>query len=187
MIAALAVTAATIPCRPGPGTTTLAHSAHARIFSDNANGNDYACLYSSGTPRYLSTTEHYDYRLVHFAGPYVAFVQNIEANDDHVGVMNMGTGTLHNYTLVTPIMNQVCPQATSLVLKSDGAVAWIATNFLGSGCSNPPGPAIEVRRHDSRGLRVVASSTGIVPTSLRLKHSTITWVDAGTHHSASLH
>jgi hypothetical protein len=186
MIAALAVTAAAIPCRPGPGTTTLAHSAHARIFSDDATGNDYACLYSDGRPRFLSTTEHYEYRHVRFAGSYVAFVQNIEAIDDHVGVMNLRTGRLRNDAEVTPIAGAVCPNVASLVLKSDGAVAWIATNFLGSGCSAPPGPAIEVRRHDGRGLRVVASSTAIVPSSLRLHRSTITWVQAGTHRSASL-
>jgi hypothetical protein len=175
-----------IPCRPGPGTTTIAHSATARIFSDDSNGNDYACLYSNGHARYLSTTEHYEYRLVRFAGSYVGFVANIEAIDDHVGVMDLRTGRLHNYQEVSPISRAVCPQVDSLVLKSDGAVAWIATNFLGSGCSNPPCPAIEVRRHDRRGLRIIGHGTGIVPTSLHLSGSVLHWTDAGQMRSATL-
>jgi FtsP/CotA-like multicopper oxidase with cupredoxin domain len=72
------------------------------------------------------------------------------------------------------------------VLKSDGAVAWIATNFLGTFCISPPGPAIEVRRHDRRGLRVVASGTGIVPTSLHLSGSVLHWIDGGMARSATL-
>ena len=187
-------------CRPGPGTSTIARSSRARIFADFASGNDYACLYSTGHAYYLSSTEHYDYLLVHFAGPYVGFVENIAANDDHIGVMNLLTGRQRSYREVTPIRQTgsscgsstpvcyvVCPHVDSLVLKADGAVAWIATNFAGEGCINPPGPVTEVRRHDRRGLTVVASDTHIAPTSLRLSGSTLRWTDAGHHRSARLY
>jgi hypothetical protein len=178
---------ARIPCRPGPGTTTIAHSARARIFSDNRNGNDYACLYSNGHPRYLSSTEHYEYTLVRFAGPYVAYVPKIEATTGDVGVMNMNSGRRHSYQIVRPIAHGICPEAGSLVLKADGAVAWIATNFLGAGCTHPPGPAIEVRAHDSRGLRVLDSGTSIVPTSLHLSGSVLRWRHGGHTRTATLH
>ena len=186
-VAGQASAQASIPCRPAPGTTTVAHSTKARIFEDERHGNDYACLYSDGHAHYLSGSEHYEYRLVRFAGSYVAYVQNIEGVDDHVGVMNLRTGRLGNYEEVRPIDNAVCPQVVSLVLKSDGAAAWIATNFLAEGfCENPPGPAIEVRLHDRHGLRVVDSGTGIVPTSLRLSGSMLQWVDAGHVRSVTL-
>jgi hypothetical protein len=178
---------ARIPCRPGPGTTTIAHSAKARIFSDNRNGNDYACLYRNGHPRYLSSTEHYEYTLVRFAGPYVAYVPKVEATTRDVGVLNMNTGRRHSYQIVRPIANEICPEAGSLVLKADGAVAWIATNFVGAGCTRPPGPAIEVRAHDRRGLRVLDSGTGVVPTSLHLSGSALRWVDGGHTRTATLH
>jgi hypothetical protein len=177
---------ARIPCRPAPGTRTVAHSAKARIFEYARDGNYYACLYSSGRPHFLSLGEHYFYRLVRFAGPYVAFVQNIEAEDDHIGVMNLRSGHLHNYQETPPIENGICAEVNSLVLKRDGAVAWIATNFPEGLCGNPPGPIIEVHRHDSRGAAVLDQGAGIVPTSLHLAGSLLSWLDPGHTNSANL-
>lgn len=175
-----------ISCRPGSGTFTIAHSSSARIFSAS-NGNDYACLYSSGQVRYLSTTEHYQYRLVRFAGPYVAFVQNIAAGDDHVGVMNLSTGRLRNFRIASAVGNSICPGVEALVLKADGAIAWIGTNFLPAfACTNPPAPVIEVRRRDRRGLRILDSNGTIALHSLQLTGSTLKWVDAGQAKTASL-
>jgi hypothetical protein len=137
--------------------------------------------------RYLSTTEHYEYRLVRFAGPYVAFVQNIEAGDDHIGDMNLRTGRLHNYTIASPVGNSICPGVEALVLKPDGAVAWIGTNFLPTfSCVNPPAPVIEVRRHDRRGLGVLDSNSTIALHSLRLTGSVLRWKDAGQPRTSSL-
>jgi hypothetical protein len=175
-----------ISCRPGPGTTTIARSSSARIFSAS-DGNDYACLYSSGKVRYLSSTEHFEYRLVRFAGPYVAFVQNIEGGDDHIGDLNLRTGRLRNFRIASPVGNSICPGAEALVLKPDGAIAWIGTNFLPAfSCSNPPAPVIEVRRRDRRGLRILDSSGTIALHSLRLTGSTLKWVDAGQTKTSSL-
>ncbi len=185
--------AARIPCRPAPGTTTIAQSRRARVFSDDRNGNDYACLYSDGRARYLSSSEHYEYRLVRFAGAYVAFVVNVEASDDHVGVMNLRTGRLQSLQAVSPTAQTglaQCPIATlpicyvvglqvdALVLKATGAAAWIATNSAT--------PTIEVRRHDRRGLRILDHGTAILPSSLRLSGSALHWTDAGTERTATL-
>jgi hypothetical protein len=68
-------------------------------------------------------------------------------------------------------------------LKPDGAVAWIAVNFAapspttGASCGTQIPPVTEVRRHDQRGLDVIASGAGIVPSSLRLAGSTLSFTD----------
>jgi hypothetical protein len=197
-----------VPCRPAKGTTTIAHSAKARIFTDEKTGNYYACLYKNGHPRVLSTIEHWEYEMVRFSGKYVAFVAFAESSNAYVGVLNMSTGHHHNFhegEEVAPIKpppgqcpsadpncEVVCPQVDALVLKSDGAVAWIAVNFpapspsTGVSCGNEIPPVTEVRRYDSRGLRVIGQGAGIEPTSLRLHGSTLTWVDEGMSATASL-
>ena len=178
---------AKIPCRPGPGTTTIAHTSKARLFSYEANGNDYACLYSNGHPRYVSTTEHFEYPLVRFAAPYIAYVPNVEAVPDDVHVMDMRTGHTHTYAAVKPIGTFICEQVESLAVKRDGAVAWIATNFLSSLCEPMAGATIEVRAHDKLGLRVLDSGLAIKPKSLSLSGSTLRWVDGGATRTATLH
>jgi hypothetical protein len=177
--------AARIPCRAGAGSYTIAQSPAARLFT-GADGNDYVCLYSVGRAFYLSGAEHYDYQLVHFSGPYVAYVQNIEASDDNVGEMDLRSGRLRTFEIATPIENSVCYGVGSLALKADGAIAWIGTNFLGYACSSPPGPEIEVRRHDRRGLSILDHGIGIVPGSLHLLRGVLSWTDAGVKRKSTL-
>lgn len=197
-----------VPCRAKRGTTTIAHSPRARIFSDAHTGNDYACLYSNGHPRYLSPTEHWEYEMVRFAGPYVAFVGIAEAANTEIGVMNMRTGDIHRFhedEEVTPVSlppsecpsavpncKAVCPVVGSLVLKRDGSLAWIAVDFpppsQGQGvfCGGEVPPTTEVRRDDRRGLQVIGSGSGIAPRSLRLSGSTLTWKNEGSTASSNL-
>jgi hypothetical protein len=177
--------AARIPCRPSAGSATIAQSPAARLFTA-ADGNDYACLYGIGRAFYLSSAEHYDYKLVHFSGPYVAYVQNIEASDDNVGELDLRSGRLRTFEIATPIHNSVCYGVGSLALKADGAIAWIGTNFLGFACISPPGPEIEVRRHDRRGLRILDRSGRIVPGSLRLLKGVLSWTDGAVKRRSTL-
>jgi hypothetical protein len=177
--------AARIPCRPTADSTTIAQNPVARVFTA-ADGNDYACLFSVGRAFYLSGAEHYDYRLVHFSGPYVAYVQNIEASDDNIGEIDLRTGRLRTFVIATPIENSVCYGVGSLALKADGGIAWIGTNFLGFACISPPGPEIEVRRHDRRGLRLLDSDRRIVPGSLRLLKGVLSWTDRGVKRTSTL-
>jgi hypothetical protein len=176
---------ARIPCGPTADSTTIAQNGSARVFT-SADGNDYACLYSVGRAFYLSGAEHYDYRLVHFSGPYVAYVQNIEASDDNIGEMDLRTGRLRTFVIATPIQNSVCYGVGSLALKADGAIAWIGTNFLGFACISPPGPEIEVRRHDRRGLNILDSGRRIVPGSLHLLKGVLSWTDGGVKRKSTL-
>jgi hypothetical protein len=180
------VRAARVSCRPGGGSTTIARSPTARLFT-GADGNDYACLYSVGRAFYLSGAEHYGYERVHFAGPYVAYVQNVEASDETVGEMDLRNGRLRTFEIATPIENSVCYGVGSLALQADGAIAWIGTNFLGFACISPPGPEIEVRRHDRRGLRILDSGTTIAPGSLRLLRGVLSWTHGAVRRTSRLY
>jgi hypothetical protein len=176
-----------VPCRSSAGTTTIAHSKHARIFEDHRNQNDYACLYSNGHPRLLSPSEHYGYPIVRFAGPYVAFVPTTRSSrEGHVWVMDLRSGHKHSYVEVQPAENSLCGEAVSLVLTSSGAVAWTARNYL-EGCPSSPPPTVEVRVHDRHGLRVLESAPAIVPGSLHLSGSTVSWVNGGSTRTATLY
>jgi hypothetical protein len=198
-----------VPCKGGSATHTIAHSAKARLFTDEKTGYYYACLYKNGHPRRISTIEHWEYQLVRFREKYIAFVAFAEASNDYIGVMNLSNGHLHRFEdgeEVTPIKpppsgcpsgvpncSVVCPQVDSLALKYNGSVAWIAVNFpapsptTGVFCGNEIPPVTEVRRYDSRGLQVIAQGAGIEPESLRLSGgSTLSWVDEGHSMTASL-
>jgi hypothetical protein len=71
----------------------------------------------------------------------------------------------------------------SLVVKSDGAIAWISRTFsiIGRGSTQ-----LEVQRADARGQAVLDSGRSIRSRSLRLRGSTLTWRDAAGTRSASL-
>lgn len=69
--------------------------------------------------------------------------------------------------------------ATAIIVKSDGAVAWIVA---------VRGTKTEYQVHavDATGSRVLATSTEIVPSSLALAGSTLYWTEAGKGMSAAL-
>lgn len=70
----------------------------------------------------------------------------------------------------------------SVVVKADGAVAWIgvASSIISHRRT------IEVHEADAGGRRVLDSSAGIRIDSLRLRGSALTWTDGGRTRSASL-
>ncbi|MGD0454472.1 MAG: hypothetical protein ABSB69_12810 [Solirubrobacteraceae bacterium] len=70
-------------------------------------------------------------------------------------------------------------RTSAIVVKADGAVAWI----------NPIEAPVswEIHAVDGSGSRVLASGTGIDPHSLRLKGSTLSWVQSGKTEFATLH
>jgi hypothetical protein len=71
----------------------------------------------------------------------------------------------------------------ALVVKADGAVAWIAEN-----AATPPGAPHEYELHalDKSGSRVLVTGTEIVPKSLALTGSTLHWTVGGKLFSAPL-
>jgi hypothetical protein len=77
-------------------------------------------------------------------------------------------------------------RTTGLVVKSDGAVAWI----VGTGEELPNGEergTLQVHAVDSTGNRVLASGGNIDPFSLALVGSRLYWMQGGVPESAVLH
>jgi hypothetical protein len=69
--------------------------------------------------------------------------------------------------------------ASTIVVKSDGAVAWIL--------SGGPSRGNEVHIVDADGSRVLASGSDVVKDSLALEGSTLYWTQAGKPFSTTLH
>jgi hypothetical protein len=67
----------------------------------------------------------------------------------------------------------------SIVVKSDGAVAWIVASGVARGGN-------QVRVVDRSGSRVVASGTDVDPQSLALAGSTLYWTQGSKPFSTTL-
>lgn len=121
------------------------------------------------------------------AGTVVAYAKAASYSNNEARyvmvVHNLSTGrVLHKVTTVTLVKPEATPisegPATALVVKSDGAVAWIVeTGF----------PATyQVYAIDKTGRRMLASSPDIVPHSLALAGNTVHWTQGGEPASAPL-
>ena len=97
-------------------------------------------------------------------------------------VMNLSSGRrLHQVS----VRNAQCNgRILGLVLKGDGAVAWIATNVV-QGCSVRT-QALEVHALDFAGERLLANGTDVAAESLALAGSTVYWMQGGRPYSATL-
>ena len=112
----------------------------------------------------------------------------------HVVVRNLQTGrVLHN--VPTGISNHAEPgfsgvgPTKAIVLKSDGAVAWIVQTHLESPSANNNYKShgeYAVEAADKTGNRLLASGPGIDPSSLALAGSTLYWTQEGKPASAVL-
>ncbi len=73
--------------------------------------------------------------------------------------------------------------ATAIVVKRDGAVAWITEAWI-----RPPDTDLyfEVHALDRRGERLLALAPGIDPASLALAGSRLYWTQGGKPMSATL-
>jgi hypothetical protein len=70
----------------------------------------------------------------------------------------------------------------AVVVKADGAVAWIATG----GSIIRQGRETELDRIDSRGEATLDTGSGIETSSLRLRGSRLSWRHSGASRSATL-
>jgi len=123
------------------------------------------------------------------AGRFVGYAQIINdvpllhgGNGWAVDVRNLVTGALHRVLSTTPSLEGTGSGMQQLVVKSDGAVAWIVSVYLRG--SN--GFTYEVRAFDKAGGRLLASATDIDPHSLALAGSTLYWTQGGRPMSAPL-
>jgi hypothetical protein len=91
---------------------------------------------------------------------------------------------LHNSSATSrPLGPEFFQSVKSILVKSDGAVAWVAN--AGSIISGRPAE-VEVNRADMRGALLLDSGAGIDPRSLRLHNSTVTWRHGSATRSATL-
>jgi len=120
------------------------------------------------------------------AGPIVAYEESIDLTGGHdknvIVVRDLRTGrVIHKVpTAETRFPGDVGNGgATQLVVKSDGAIAWIVKT------ANEP-TTTEVHAVDKTGSRLLASGGDIDPSSLALAGSTLYWTEAGKPMSAVL-
>jgi hypothetical protein len=129
-------------------------------------------------------------RLATLAGTVVAYTESAvygsgkeEAPRFLMVVRDLSTGRiLHRVETGRFVKPEATPVSvgltTALVVKSDGAVAWIVETGI---------PTIyQVYAIDKTGRRLLASSTGIVPYSLALAGNTVYWTQGGQPFSAPL-
>jgi hypothetical protein len=109
---------------------------------------------------------------------YIVFVRDLRTGRV-LRKVPTGPSTIPNPNLVG------AGSTTAIVVKSDGAVAWIVETFLKSGEKFMVG--FEVHAVDSTGNRMLASGPDIERHSLALVGSTLYWTQGGKPMSAVLH
>jgi hypothetical protein len=174
-------------CGPA-GAQTVASNQVARIY--DRNGAVYGCSTRTGrTFRLGSSTPTIGQGRVQptaLAGADAAYgltSHGVDTATTQVVVRRLGDGkVLHTAVAVSRNTGAESFQSvTALVVKSDGAVAWI-----GGSRSIGGRQALEVHRIDSRGQAVLDRGAGIAPRSLRLRSSRLSWLDSGRQRSAAL-
>jgi hypothetical protein len=102
-------------------------------------------------------------RVFRLAGAYVAYASEAATQEGDHGLLlsrNVMTGRVRFIEAITDPTVRV----TALVLRPNGSMAWIEQ-----------GPSYAVHAHDSRGSRVLDRGGSIVPASLNVHGSTVTW------------
>lgn len=184
---------ASTECPPGHSHLLVA-DAQAQVYE--AFEQVYGCAYGHrrsyalGPPPEGSTPEpSASVEQETLAGPIVAYEENYiseSLNRWFVVVRDLRTGrVLHKLPTGTP--NPPSAQlvgdgyAVAIVVKSDGAVAWIVRTRI-----EPQPNEYQVRAVDKSGSRLLASGTAIDPSSLALAGSTLYWTQGGRPFSAFL-
>jgi len=185
------MTSAVRPAACGPRSArTLASSGRARVYA--VNEMVYGC----------AVGRHKVFRLgalrpclsapcvgrVRVAGTYAAYTSVHHGVDTAVSEVIVrrltdGKTLTHDTATIKPLGPESFQTVASLVLKKDGAVAWI-----GSAASivKRSSKDIEVLRHDRAGRKLLDSSPAINPASLRLAGSRLRWIAGGVRRSARL-
>jgi hypothetical protein len=178
--------------RCGPaGTKTLAASRLARVYS--SHGVVYGCS-MTGTRSYrlgdATIFRPGDPRVgqVAVAGEIAAFALTefgIDTGSAQVTVTRLRDGKLLRSVRATtrPLGVEATQSVVSIVVKADGAVAWIGE---GHSIINHHNDDVEVHAFDRQRDRLLDSGKGVDPTSLRLHGSKLTWKDSGDPRSATL-
>jgi hypothetical protein len=175
------------PPRPGyPMTEESRRQVYGCVFGRRGAFKLGEVIHREGVGKYMEEVEFGDSDEV-LAGPVVAFEYRATHTSARgcfeVVVENLQTGrTLRREPSgLSPFPGEQCGAGVvpSIVVKSDGAVAWIADAGDSTG-------SLQVHVADAQGSRVVASGTDIDPSSLALAGSTLYWTQGGSPLSAVL-
>jgi hypothetical protein len=167
---------------------TLAAGAQARIYL--SNGEVYGCAVGAGHSYRLGTgrplIREGRVGVIAVAGRYAAYGLSsfgVDMVSARVIVRNLANGAfVHDAPATTRILVESFQSVDSIVVKPDGATAWIAA--VASVVSR--NRYLEVHRVDARGTALLYSRPGIVSRSLTLHGSTVTWRNGSTSRSATL-
>jgi len=164
-------------CHPR-GSETAAQNEVGRFYTYQASY--WYCAFKRRRPHQLAPIEKYNYYFDTLAGRHFGFALWVNGAFDSVQVIDMVAGKRIFRAPPAgpePPDGGIDPEVRSLVLKRDGSIAWIATNWA---------EVPEVRRHDKAGSALVDSGTAIDPGSLGLGGSRIYWMRGGSARWATL-
>jgi len=174
----------------GPAAArTLAANGLARVYEDG--GAVYGCARGAGRSYRLGSAERSlrEGRAapVALAGVLAAYGLasfGVDTGSSLVVVRRLSDG--RRLKTLAALTRSAGPESfttvSSVVVRTDGAVAWIATarSIISHGTE------IEVHRSDSRGRALLAASSRVVPGSLRLRGSLLSWREGGTTRTTRL-
>jgi hypothetical protein len=183
--------ATVLPCGP-EGARTIASDRVARVYA--SRGVAYGCSSVSGGRSFklglaggvAGPTNVDKVSIVGTVSAYESYEFGIDCSAAKIAVTRLSDGKLLRSA---PAINAavLCPggdAVNSLVVKADGSVAWIGT---GGPVLGPASQAVtEVHKLDRTGAHLLARAADIVPASLRLRGSKLTWKRDGRTYSATL-
>ena len=181
--------AAAAGCGPASAKTVTAKRG-ARVYDQGASV--YGCSASTGRRFRLgassTTLSQPRVGLVALAGADAAYAlssHGVDTGSTQVVVRRLTDGKmLHSAPAVSRVSEpESFSSVTALVVKPDGATAWIG---VAHSIVNHGPEVFEVHRVDRHGRALLDSGPGIAPRSLRVHSSRLTWSDAGRARSATL-
>jgi len=195
------VTAVTAPSGPstvtlGPGPAvcepfqahTLASDPTAVVYS--LDGAAYACVrpvgpaYKLGSVRLcIGATRVGPFALAGDVVAYGSETCGVDFSSTQAVARNLENGhILHREPATSVSLVEQEGGLQSIVVKADGSMAWVATEqSLGN-----QRRLLQVRKDDRGGDALLGSSLAVLPSSLRLHGSRLTWRVAGKLRSATL-
>ncbi|HXR29062.1 MAG TPA: hypothetical protein VN772_05735 [Solirubrobacteraceae bacterium] len=125
----------------------------------------------------LEVTEHFNWPLADFDGPWAAVYTTANDSPWTVSVYDMRTGRVR-------FEDQAIGQVDTIALAPDGAIAWIEDN--GDEVMKPSETVFRVREHNHFGTFTLDRGPAIAPSSLVRRGATVRWRDGASQRSGPL-
>jgi hypothetical protein len=191
VVAACGSAAATVSSHCGPrSATTLAVDDVARVYQ--ASGNVYGCSNAdarsyrlAASPSRFGQPRIGKLALTGVVTAYGLTRSGIDTVTEQIVVRRLDNGhVLHQVNSTTgPLLPEGFQSVDAIVVKADGAVAWLVQ----SGSIVRHSRESEVIRFDRRGEATLASSTKYNLGSLELRGSELNWSENGATGKATLY